>query len=263
VPISTTERSCAVTDSAQPWGPADARARAGVAGSLDGGDPMIPVVHGTGYGGREQEGALMAIDTPLATGPGLPPTDKPPRRWPWIVGLLVLGLVTAAITLVVTRPADEDISASTTNSTAPAAANDDAVIVKAYEDASDASSAVLEDLALGPDDPRLEATMAEPLLNYIRHQITDLHGKGIYYEPGGLTHTNFRVVERSEDRAVLRLCQIDKSYGYNALGERLAAPGLPGKNTSMEALLVRDAATGVWRVSSRYPNTGGTECEGI
>ena len=208
----------------------------------------------------------MAIETPpLATGPSdLPPDEKPPRRWPWFIGLLVLGLVTFAAGLVVVNTgSDETTSASTTDSTAQSAASADAAIIKAYEDASAATDRAMESLSIGPDDPGLAATMTDPLLNYVRHQITDLLGKGIYYEPGGITNANIRVVERSTDRAVLRLCEIDKSYGYNAKGERLAAPGLPGKRRAMEAIAVRDQAAGVWKISSRYPFDGGRECDGL
>jgi hypothetical protein len=222
---------------------------------------MIPVVHGTGYGGREQEGALMAIDTPLATGPSLPPGDKPPRRWPWMVGLLVLGLVTAAIALVVTRPSDGTTPGATVDSTIPVV-DEDAVIIQAYEDAQNATIAAFEDLSIGPDYPPLAETMTDPLLNYVRHQITDLHSQGIYYEPDGLTNRNFHVVERDADRAVIRLCENQHGYGYNDQGERQAAPGLPGEDRAMEAIAVRDT-TGVWKISTRYPKTDGKECEGV
>ena len=204
----------------------------------------------------------MAIETPpLATGPSdLPPGEKPPRRWPWFIGLLVLGLVTAAIAFVVTEPSDDKTVESTTNATATPT---DGELIKAYEAASAATDRALENLKAGPDDPGLASTMTEPLLNYVRHQVSDLHGKGIYYEPGGITNANIRVVERDADRAVLRLCEIDRSYGYNAKGERLAAPGLPGKRRAMEAIAVRDSTSGVWKISSRYPNDGGRECDGL
>lgn len=224
------------------------------------------VTPGDGAGiGEEPElkGVLMAIETsPLATGPSArPPGQKAPRRWPWMIGLLVLGLVTAGVTLLVTRPGD-DKTAVAANSTAPAVSSGDAVIIKAYLDAAAATDRAFSSLTVGPDDAQLPATMAEPLLNYVRHQITDLHSKGIYYEPGGITNTSFRVVERSEERAVLRLCENDKSYGYNGKGQRLAAPGLPGEKRAMEAIALRDSATGVWKISSRYPNDGGRECDG-
>jgi len=207
----------------------------------------------------------MAIETPpQAAGPSdLPPDENPPRRWPWMIGLLVLGLVTAAVAVVVTRPEEDKTSALTTDPTAPAVASADAAIIKAYEDASLATQRAFESLSVGPDDPALSATMTDPLLNYIRHQLVDLHGQGIYYEPGGITNSNFHVVERSADRAVLRLCEHQYGYGYNRKGQRLAAPGLPGERRAMEAIAVRDAASGgVWKISSRYPNDGGRECNG-
>ena len=211
----------------------------------------------TGYGRPERNGALMAIETPPQTiGPGdLPPRGRPPRRWPWGIALAVLALAAGAITFVVTEPSEDKVVDSTT-----AATVSDTVLIKAYQDASAATDKAMESLAIGPDFPPLAATMAEPLLNYVRHQITELHGQGIYYESGGITNSNFRVVERGSDRAVLRLCETDKSYGYNAKGQRLAAPGLPGKQRAMEAIAVRDAAAGVWKISTRYPNETGTEC---
>ena len=202
----------------------------------------------------------MAIETPpVRSGPGdLPPEGRLPRRWPWGIALVVLALAAGAITFVVTEPSEDKVVDSTTATTA--AMVSDAVLIKAYQDASAATDRAFNSLAVGPDDPGLAATMAEPLLTYVRHQITELHGQGIYYEPGGITNSNFRVVERGSDRALLRLCEADKSYGYNAKGQRLAAPGLPGKQRAMEAIAVRDAGTGVWKISTRYPNEAGTEC---
>ena len=170
--------------------------------------------------------------------------------------------MTAAVALVVTRPSDDKTVESTTNATTAPAGPSDTELIKAYEDASAATDLAAQNLSIGPDDPFLAATMTDPLLNYVRHQISDLHSKGIYYEPGGITNTNFRVVEKGSDRAVLRLCEIDKSYGYNSKGERLAAPGLPGKRRVMEAIAVRDPVSGVWKISSRYPSDGGRECDG-
>lgn len=198
----------------------------------------------------------MAIDTPpLTTGPDLPSGGRS-RRWPWAIGLVVLVLMAGAITFVVTEPSEDKV----VDSTAAPETVSDTVLIKAYQDAGAATDRAFNSLAVGPDDPALAATMAEPLLNYVRHQITELHGQGIYYEPGGITDINFRIVEKGPERAVLRLCQTDKSYGYNAKGQRLAAPGLPGKQTAMEAIAVRDATTGVWKISSRFPNPAGAEC---
>jgi hypothetical protein len=206
----------------------------------------------------------MAIETPpLATGPSdLSPHDRPPRHWPWFVGLLVLALVTAGVALLVTRPDDDKTAVAASSTASSSTASGDAAIIKAYIDAGAATDRALENLSVRPDDRSLAATMTDPLLNYVQHQITDLHGQGIYYEPGGITNTNMHVVEYSADRAVLRLCETDKSYGYNAKGERLAAPGLPGKQRAMEAIAVRDPTTDVWKISSRYPNDGGRECAG-
>jgi hypothetical protein len=204
----------------------------------------------------------MAIETPpLTTGPSdRPPDGRPPRRWPWAIALVVLGLVAGAIAFVVTEPSRDKVVESSAT-TAPTVS--DAVLIKAYEGAGAATQRAFQNLAIGPDDPALAATMTEPLLNYVRYQITDLHSKGIYYEPGGLTNANFHVVEAGADRAVLRLCETDRSYGYNAKGQRLAAPGMPGVRTAMEAIAVRDSAAGVWKISSRYPKTDGRECDGV
>lgn len=202
----------------------------------------------------------MAIDTPPVTSePGdLPSRDRPPRRWPWGIALVVLALVAGAIAFVVTERSEDKVIDSTTATTA--ATVSDGVLIKAYEDAVAATQRAATSLAVGPDDPALAATMADPLLSYIRHQITELHGQGIYYEPGGITNSRFRIVEKGSDRAVLRLCETDKSYGYNGKGERLAAPGLPGKQKAMEAIAVRDATTGIWKISSRFPDPAGAEC---
>ena len=202
----------------------------------------------------------MAIETPpVTTETGeLPPGSRPPRRWPWGIALVVLALAAGAIAFVVTERPEDKVVDSTTATTA--ATVSDGVLIKAYQDARAATDRAFNSLAVGPDDPALAATMAEPLLNYIRHQITELHGQGIYYEPGGITDSNFRIVEKGPERAVLRLCQTDKSYGYNGKGQRLAAPGLPGKQSAMEAIAVRDATTGIWKISSRFPNPAGAEC---
>lgn len=209
----------------------------------------------------------MAIETPpLTTGPDLPSGGRPPRRWPWAIALVLLALLAGAVTFVVTEQSDDKtVEATTTPTPDPGLtptpdAVSDAVLIKAYEDAFAATQRAATSLAVGPNDPALGATMADPLLSYIRHQITELHGQGIYYEPGGITNSRFRVVEKGLERAVLRLCETDKSYGYNGKGQRLAAPGLPGKQTAMEAIAVRDATAGVWKISSRFPNPAGAEC---
>jgi hypothetical protein len=198
----------------------------------------------------------MAIETPLATGPSdLPPGEKPPRRWPWFIGLLVLGLVTAAVALVVTRPSHDKTVESTTAATSEASAPEDAAIIKAYLDGWAAWDQVTSSLTESTD--LFAATAVDPLLNFLRVQVADLRSKGIYYEKGGITHTNTHVVERSADRALLRDCMLDRTYGYNGKGERLPAPGLPGERTSMEAIALRDPASGVWKISSRYPQQAG------
>ncbi len=224
---------------------------------------MTPGV-GAGYGeGSEPKGALMAIETPpLATGPSdLPPGEKPPRRWPWFIGLLVLGLVTAAITFVVTEESDDKTAESTTNvTTAAPPGPPDAVLTKAYLDAYAATDAIATNGKASPNDPSLEAVIAEPLLAFVRHQLVGFRTQGLVYEPGGLAHVNTHVVEKGSDRAVLRSCLIEKGYA-TLNGERRAAPGPPGNRTAMEAIAVRDAGSGVWKISSRYPNSGGRECD--
>ena len=201
----------------------------------------------------------MAIETPpLATGPSdLPPGEKPPRRWPWFIGLLVLGLVTAAVAFVVTEPSDDKTVEA--GSTAPAAVGDD-VLIKAYLDAFAASDAIATNPKASPNDPSLDAVISEPLLGFIRHQLAGFRTQGLVYEPGGLTHANTHVVEKGSDRAVLRSCLIEKGYA-TLNGERRPAPGLPGNRTALEAIAVRDGASGVWKISSRYPNGGGRECD--
>lgn len=91
----------------------------------------------------------MAIETPpLATGPSdLPPGEKPPRRWPWFIGLLVLGLVTAAVALVVTRPSEDKTVRSTTNATTAATGPSDTELIKTYQDASLATQRAFESLS--------------------------------------------------------------------------------------------------------------------
>lgn len=203
----------------------------------------------------------MAIETPpLATGPPDRPPDKnPARRWPWFIALLVLGLVTAAVAFVVTEPSDDKTVESTTGAMTPAAVSDE-VLIKAYLDAFTASDAIATNPKASLNDASLDAVISEPLLGFMRHQLAEFRTQGLVYEPGGLAHANTHVVEKGSDRAVLRSCLIEKGYA-TLNGERRPAPGPPGNRTAIEAVAVRDASSGVWKISSRYPNHGGRECE--
>jgi hypothetical protein len=220
------------------------------------------VTPGDGAGiGEEPElkGVLMAIETsPLATGPSdRPPGRNAPRRWPWLLGLLILALVTAAIAFVVTEPSGD----KTVEAGSAAATVSDDVLVNAYVAAFLASDAIATNPKVSPNDPSLDAVVSEPLLGFVRSQLAGFRSQGLVYEPGGLAHSNTHVVEKGSDRAVLRSCLVEKGYA-TVNGERRPAPGPPGTRTAMEAIAVRDAASGVWKISSRYPNSGGRECDG-